>query len=103
MGALNVTPDSFWDGGRFLSTTAAVDRALRMIDEGADIVDIGGESSRPGAQPTPAGEEAARVLPVVEALAGAGRYAALGRYVQAPRRPADAWMPERQSSTTSAA
>ena len=70
MGALNVTPDSFWDGGRFLSTTAAVDRALRMIDEGADIVDIGGESSRPGAQPTPAGEEAARVLPVVEALAG---------------------------------
>ncbi len=70
MGVLNVTPDSFWDGGRFLSTTAAVDRALRMIDEGADIIDIGGESSRPGSQPTPKAEEAARVLPVVEALAG---------------------------------
>ncbi len=69
MGALNVTPDSFWDGGRFLSAAAAVDRALRMIDEGADIIDIGGESSRPGSRPTPEAEESARVLPVVEALA----------------------------------
>ncbi len=69
MGALNVTPDSFWNGGRFLSPTDAVDRALKMVDEGADIIDIGGESSRPGAQPTTAAEEAARVLPVIEALA----------------------------------
>ena len=69
MGVLNVTPDSFWDGGRFPSADAAVDRALRMIDEGADIIDVGGESSRPGAAPTPQAEEEARVLPVVEALA----------------------------------
>ena len=69
MGVLNVTPDSFWDGGRFLSADAAVDRALKMIDEGADIIDVGGESSRPGALPTPQAEEEARVLPVVEALA----------------------------------
>lgn len=69
MGVLNVTPDSFWDGGRFMSADAAVDRALKMIDEGADIIDVGGESSRPGALPTPQAEEEARVLPVVEALA----------------------------------
>lgn len=69
MGVLNVTPNSFWDGGRFLSASAAVDRALKMIDEGADMIDIGGESSRPGSDPIPEAEESARVLPVIEALA----------------------------------
>jgi dihydropteroate synthase len=65
MGIVNVTPDSFSDGGRFESTAAAVDQALRLVDEGADILDIGGESSRPGAQPVSLDEELARVIPVV--------------------------------------
>ena len=69
MGILNVTPDSFADGGRCLDPAAAIDAALRMEDEGADIVDVGGESTRPGADPLPLDEELARVLPVVEALA----------------------------------
>lgn len=68
MGVLNVTPDSFSDGGRYIETEAAVRRALAMIDEGASIVDIGGESSRPGAADVSAPEELARVLPVVRAL-----------------------------------
>jgi dihydropteroate synthase len=71
MGVLNVTPDSFSDGGRFLEPAAAVERALRMVEEGAGIVDIGGESTRPGAVPVPVEEELARVLPVLERLAGA--------------------------------
>ena len=71
MGVLNVTPDSFSDGGRFLEPAAAVERALRMVEEGAGIVDIGGESTRPGAIPVPVEEELARVLPVLERLAGA--------------------------------
>jgi dihydropteroate synthase len=66
MGVLNVTPDSFSDGGRFLSIDAALGQAQRMIDEGADIIDIGGESTRPGSDPTPANEEQDRVLPVIE-------------------------------------
>jgi dihydropteroate synthase len=70
MGVLNVTPDSFSDGGRFLEPAAAVERALRMVEEGAGIVDIGGESTRPGAVPVPVAEELARVLPVLERLAG---------------------------------
>lgn len=69
MGVLNVTPDSFSDGGRFSTLEAALAQAHRMREEGADIVDVGGESSRPGAEPVPAEVEAARVLPVVEALA----------------------------------
>ena len=68
MGIVNATPDSFSDGGRFLATDAAVDRALRMADEGADLVDLGGESTRPGAPPVPAGEELRRVIPVIERL-----------------------------------
>lgn len=68
MGILNVTPDSFSDGGRYDSTAAAVAAGLRMIAEGADIIDIGGESTRPGAAPVAAAAELARVLPVVEAL-----------------------------------
>jgi dihydropteroate synthase len=69
MGVLNVTPDSFSDGGRWLDPGAAVAHGLRMVSEGADVVDVGGESTRPGAEPVPADEELRRVLPVVEALA----------------------------------
>lgn len=69
MGVLNVTPDSFSDGGRFLDPGAAVAHGLSMATAGADIVDVGGESSRPGAQPVPEAEELARVIPVIEALA----------------------------------
>lgn len=68
MGILNVTPDSFSDGGRFDSLEAAVAQARRMAAEGADIIDIGGESTRPGYQPVDAAEELARVLPVLEAI-----------------------------------
>jgi dihydropteroate synthase len=69
MGILNVTPDSFSDGGHFADTDTAVERGLALIAEGADILDIGGESSRPGAQGIPEEEELRRVLPVVRALA----------------------------------
>ena len=70
MGILNVTPDSFSDGRRYLQTGAAIDRALAMAAEGADIIDIGGESSQPGAQPIPAEEELKRVIPVIEGIRG---------------------------------
>ncbi len=70
MGVLNVTPDSFSDGGRFLDRAAALDHARRMIADGADIVDIGGESTRPGAAPTAEADELARVIPLLEALRG---------------------------------
>lgn len=69
MGILNVTPDSFSDGGEFVEPSVAVERALTMIKDGADIIDIGGESTRPGAEPVSATEELDRVLPVIEALA----------------------------------
>jgi len=69
MGVLNVTPDSFSDGGRFLDTDRAVQQGLRMAEEGADIIDIGGESSRPGAAPLSATAEEKRVLPVIRKLA----------------------------------
>ena len=68
MGILNVTPDSFSDGGDFSSTEAAVDRAMQMISEGAEIVDVGGESTRPNAAPVDLEEELQRVIPVVQAL-----------------------------------
>jgi dihydropteroate synthase len=68
MGVLNVTPDSFSDGGDFFSTALALERAWRMVEEGAAIIDVGGESTRPGAQPVPLDEELRRVLPVIEAL-----------------------------------
>ena len=70
MGILNITPDSFSDGGVFLSPAKAVDHALRMVAAGADIIDVGGESTRPGAPPVSAQEELDRVLPVMEALRG---------------------------------
>ncbi|SAK63683.1 dihydropteroate synthase [Caballeronia hypogeia] len=68
MGILNVTPDSFSDGGRFLSRDAAIARAEQMLADGADMIDIGGESTRPGAPPVPLDEELERVVPIVEAL-----------------------------------
>lgn len=68
MGILNVTPDSFSDGGQLCDLSAVVDRAARMIAAGADVLDIGGESTRPGAAPVSAGEEQARVLPAIQTL-----------------------------------
>lgn len=75
MGVLNVTADSFSDGGEFLDAQAALDQAQRLIAEGADIIDVGGESTRPGAGPVAEDEELRRVLPVVKALARDGRAA----------------------------
>src|SRR5437588_917427 len=68
MGVLNVTPDSFSDGGEFFGTNAAVARGIQIAEEGANIIDIGGESTRPGAEPVSAKEELKRVLPVIEEL-----------------------------------
>jgi dihydropteroate synthase len=79
MGVLNVTPDSFSDGGLYASTASAVARGLEMIDAGVDLVDVGGESSRPGAEPVPVRLELERVVPVIEALAAAaGRTGSAG-------------------------
>ena len=73
MGILNVTPDSFSDGGEWFETDRAIARGHEMIDQGVDIVDVGGESSRPGARPVDTGEELRRIVPVVQALAGTVR------------------------------
>jgi dihydropteroate synthase len=70
MGIVNVTPDSFSDGGRFLDTRTAIEHGRRLIEEGAAMLDIGGESTRPGAAPVTADEELRRVIPVIEGLAG---------------------------------
>jgi dihydropteroate synthase len=72
MGVINVTPDSFSDGGRLFDPKQAVEAGLRMADEGADLIDIGGESTRPGADPIDETEEQRRVVPVIGGLAGAG-------------------------------
>ncbi len=68
MGIVNVTPDSFSDGGRWISTQAALEHALKLVEEGADMLDIGGESTRPGAAPVQTAEEIDRVVPVIEGL-----------------------------------
>jgi dihydropteroate synthase len=68
MGVLNVTPDSFSDGGEFFTTEKAIEHGARLADEGAQIIDVGGESARPGAEPVSAAEELARVLPVIAKL-----------------------------------
>ena len=68
MGVLNVTPDSFSDGGKFFAAEKAIEHGLRMATEGADIIDVGGESTRPGAEPVAAEEELRRVIPVIEKL-----------------------------------
>ncbi len=70
MGILNLTPDSFHDGGRWQEQGAAIEHALAMVEEGAGIIDVGGESTRPGAAPVPEAEELRRVLPVIKELAG---------------------------------
>lgn len=70
MGIVNATPDSFSDGGKYLATDLAVEQGLRLVAEGADILDIGGESTRPNAEPVPLDEELRRVIPVIERLAG---------------------------------
>jgi dihydropteroate synthase len=80
MGVLNVTPDSFSDGGRYLDLDAAVAHAHEMVDEGADLIDVGGESTRPGAIRVPADEEARRVLPVICRLAEAGLVVSVDTY-----------------------
>ncbi|MCF8158150.1 MAG: dihydropteroate synthase [Burkholderiaceae bacterium] len=72
MGIVNVTPDSFSDGGKFNTTDKAVAHALELVEQGADILDIGGESTRPGATPVPLDEELSRVIPVIKALIKAG-------------------------------
>ncbi len=72
MGIVNATPDSFSDGGRYADRDAAVAQALRLAEEGADVIDLGGESTRPGAPPVPSDEERRRVVPVVEALRARG-------------------------------
>jgi dihydropteroate synthase len=72
MAVLNVTPDSFSDGGAFLDPERAVERALRQVDLGADVIDVGGESTRPGAERIPVEDELRRVMPVVESLVGEG-------------------------------
>jgi len=69
MGIVNVTPDSFSDGGRYLDSTAAIAHGVELVRQGADLLDIGGESTRPGASPVPEAEELRRVLPVIEGLA----------------------------------
>jgi dihydropteroate synthase len=69
MGVVNVTPDSFYDGGRFLDASAAVAHALRLVEQGAEIIDVGGESARPGAQAVSEAEELRRVMPVLQELA----------------------------------
>jgi len=68
MGILNVTPDSFSDGGRYFTLDSAVRRAMEMVEEGADIIDVGGESTRPGSEPVPVEEELRRVIPVIKEL-----------------------------------
>jgi dihydropteroate synthase len=77
MGVVNVTPDSFSDGGNWLDPAAAIGHGQELAAQGADIVDVGGESTRPGAQRVPVEEELSRVLPVVTALAAAGRYVSI--------------------------
>jgi dihydropteroate synthase len=77
MGIVNVTPDSFSDGGRFADPAEAIDHAARLLDEGAAIVDVGGESTRPGAGPVPVDEELGRVLPVIEGIRAAHPSAAV--------------------------
>jgi len=80
MGILNVTPDSFADGGVRFDAGRAIEDGLRMIADGADIIDVGGESTRPGAEALDAGEELRRVLPVVERLAASGAPVSIDTY-----------------------
>jgi dihydropteroate synthase len=87
MGILNVTPDSFSDGGRFLSPARAIERAWEMRDQGVDVIDIGGESTRPGALPVSESEEIDRVMPVLAALAQEAAFRAIPLSIDT-RKPA---------------
>ena len=80
MGVLNVTPDSFYDGGQIRRVDDALDRARSLVQDGADIVDVGGESSRPGADPVPTDEEVRRILPVIEAIRDLGAVISVDTY-----------------------
>jgi dihydropteroate synthase len=84
MGILNVTPDSFYDGGKYADSSAAIDHAHQLIAQGAEIIDIGGESTRPGADPVSVADEIARVLPVIDRLAGEKLPAAISIDTQKP-------------------
>jgi dihydropteroate synthase len=90
MGVVNVTPDSFSDGGKWLSAPAAVAHGRQLFDEGADVVDVGGESTRPGATPVAPDEELRRVVPVIEALARTGRVSVDTRHAEVARRAVEA-------------
>ncbi|QVI33844.1 hypothetical protein BVJ53_13375 [Lacticaseibacillus chiayiensis] len=72
MGIVNVTPDSFYDGGKYESTESAVEHALSLVAQGADMIDIGGRTTKPGSRPISAEMELARILPVISALKGVG-------------------------------
>ena len=101
MGVVNVTPDSFSDGGLYLDAGAAIAHGLELEREGAAILDVGGESTRPGAEPVPAEEELRRVLPVIEGLVARRRPARRSRSTPRRRpwrRPRST--PGRRSSTT---
>ncbi len=95
MGVVNVTPDSFSDGGRWYGAGAAIEHGLEMVAQGADIVDVGGESTRPGAARVSAEEELRRVKPVVTELVRAGWWSAstrcARRWPSGPSRPGSAW------------
>lgn len=80
MGVVNVTPDSFSDGGQFFDARSAIDHARQLVEEGADLLDIGGESSRPGAAPLPLDEELRRVMPVLEACVTFGKPVSIDTY-----------------------
>ena len=90
MGVLNVTPDSFSDGGQFRNVDAAAAHAREMVEAGADLIDVGGESTRPGSQPVSADDQIARVVPVVRAIGGLGLPVTISvdttRAAVAPRR-----------------
>ena len=88
MGVVNVTPDSFSDGGLFLEEDAAVEHGERLAEQGAEILDVGGESTRPGAEPVPEDEELRRVRPVVERLAGGGHRVSIDTTKPGVARPA---------------
>jgi len=85
MGILNVTPDSFSDGGLFVEPDVAINHARRMLDEGADVIDVGGESTRPGSDPVDLDTEMKRILPVVEAMSGTCRIAVDTRHEEVAR------------------
>ena len=101
MGVLNVTPDSFSDGGRYADLDAAVGHGVRLRDDGAHLIDVGGESTRPGAERVDAATEAARVLPVIRELAAAGVPMSIDTTRAGSRRPL--WPPAPRWSTTSPA